>query len=62
MEQAIWEFELLAANKAYSGYYFVNWRIEFWALQEYVQVHQAWLPAQPATYLLTLHDKAADIL
>lgn len=62
MQQAIWEFELLAANEAYSGYYFVNWRIEFWPLQEYVQLNQTSLPAQPATYFLTLHDKAADLL
>lgn len=62
LQQAIWEFELLAGTEAYAGYYFVDWRIEFWELHEYVQQHLEELPQWAANYFLTLHDKAAEIL
>ncbi len=60
--QAICEFELLAGNEAYSGYYFVDWRINFWELKEYVQGNLDSLPQWAAHYFITLHDRAADIL
>jgi len=62
LQQDIWEFELLTGSEAYSGYYFVDWRIEFWELQEYVQRHFDELPHWAANYFLTMHDKAAEIL
>lgn len=62
LQQAIWEFELLAENEAYSGFYFVDWRINFWAFLEFVEISIELLPEKSAHYFLTLHDKAADIL
>lgn len=62
LQQAIWEFELLAGSEAYSGYYLVDWRINFWELKEYVQGNLDSLPQWAAHYFITLHDRAADIL
>jgi hypothetical protein len=62
LQQAIWEFDLLAGNDAYSDYCLGDWRLNFWALQEYVAEHIDELPPWASTYFLTLHDKAADIL
>ena len=62
MQQAIWEFELLAGNESYSGYFLVDWRINFWPLNEFVHQNLDELPREQANYFLTLHHKAADIL
>jgi hypothetical protein len=62
LQQAIWEFELLAGNEAYSGFYFVDWRINFEPVEKYVKANLKLLPQWAALYFLTLHDNAADIL
>ena len=53
---------MLAANEAYSGYYLVDWCINFLVLKEYLELNIKLLLEKSAHYFLTLHEKAADIL